>query len=40
MPLLNQKDRDFFFISEDNQERIANTIMDLINRRLPKFNKS
>lgn len=40
MPLLNQKDKDFFFINEDNQDKIANTIMDLINRRLPKFNKS
>ncbi|EHI97470.1 helicase, RecD/TraA family [Clostridium sp. DL-VIII] len=40
MPLLNQKDKDFFFISEENQERIVNTIIDLINRRLPKFNKS
>jgi len=40
MPLLNQKDKDFFFINEENQERIASTIMDLMNRRLPKFNKS
>lgn len=40
MPLLNQKDKDFFFINEENQERIVNTIIDLINRRLPKFNKS
>ena len=40
MPLLNQKDKDFFFISEENQEYIVNTIIDLINRRLPKFNKS
>ncbi|WP_026886329.1 SF1B family DNA helicase RecD2 [Clostridium beijerinckii] len=40
MPLLNQKDKDFFFINEENQDRIANTIIDLINRRLPKFNKS
>jgi exodeoxyribonuclease V alpha subunit len=40
MPLLNQKDKDFFFISEENQEKILNTIIDLMNRRLPKFNKS
>ena len=40
MPLLNQKDKDFFFISEDNQDKILNTIIDLMNRRLPKFNKS
>ena len=40
MPLLNQKDKDFFFISEDNQDKILNTIIDLMNKRLPKFNKS
>jgi exodeoxyribonuclease V alpha subunit len=40
MPLLNQKDKDFFFISEENQERILNTIIDLISRRLPKFNQA
>lgn len=40
MPLLNQKDKDFFFISEENQEKIVYTIIDLINRRLPKFNKA
>ncbi|OOM11987.1 ATP-dependent RecD-like DNA helicase [Clostridium saccharobutylicum] len=40
MPLLNQKDKDFFFISVDNQEKIVDTIIDLLNRRLPKFNKS
>lgn len=40
MPLLNQKDKDFFFINVDNQEKIVDTIIDLLNRRLPKFNKS
>jgi len=40
MPLLNQKDKDFFFINEDNQDKILSTIIDLMNRRLPKFNKS
>lgn len=40
MPLLNQKDKDFFFINEENQERIVDSIIDLINRRLPTFNKS
>ena len=40
MPLLNQKDKDFFFINENNQDKILNTIIDLMNRRLPKFNKS
>jgi exodeoxyribonuclease V alpha subunit len=40
MPLLNQKDKDFFFVNEDNQDKILSTIIDLMNRRLPKFNKS
>jgi exodeoxyribonuclease V alpha subunit len=40
MPLLNQKDKDFFFINENNQDKILTTIIDLMNRRLPKFNKS
>jgi exodeoxyribonuclease V alpha subunit len=40
MPLLNQKDKDFFFINEDNQDKILSTIVDLMSRRLPKFNKS
>lgn len=40
MPLLNQKDKDFFFINEDNQDKTVDTIIDLINRRLPKFNES
>ena len=40
MPLLNQKDKDFFFINGDNQDKIVDTIKDLINRRLPGFNKS
>lgn len=40
MPLLNQKDKDFFFINEENQERIVNLVIDLMNRRLPAFNNS
>lgn len=40
MPLLNKKDKDFFFINEENQERIVNLIVDLMNRRLPTFNNS
>ena len=40
MPLLNQKDKDFFFINGENQEKIVETIKDLINRRLPGFNKT
>lgn len=40
MPILNDKDKDFFFIREENQEIILNTLIELINTRLPKFNSS
>lgn len=39
MPVLNQKDKDFFFINGENQEKIIGLIKDLISRRLPNFNK-
>lgn len=38
MPKLNEKGTDFFFIKNDIQEGILNTVIDLINTRLPKFN--
>lgn len=40
MPLLNRKDKDFYFIKEEKMDSILNILMDLINRRLPNFNKS
>ncbi|KHD37158.1 ATPase AAA [Clostridium acetobutylicum] len=40
MPLLNKKDKDFYFIREDNAEAITNTIISLVYKRLPLFNKS
>ncbi|MDK0978672.1 ATP-dependent RecD-like DNA helicase [Clostridium perfringens] len=40
MPKLNGKGTDFFFIRNDIQEGILNTIIDLINTRLPKFNSN
>ena len=40
MPKLNEKGTDFFFIRNDIQEGILNTIIDLINTRLPKFNSN
>ena len=40
MPLLNEKGKDFFFINNDNQNEILSTTIDLIDKRLPKFNKS
>lgn len=39
MPILNKRDKDFFFMSEENQEDALNMIMELANVRLPKFNK-
>jgi exodeoxyribonuclease V alpha subunit len=35
MPLLNEKDRDFFFIEEAAPEKIQETIISLCTRRLP-----
>ncbi|MGL5354845.1 MAG: SF1B family DNA helicase RecD2 [Clostridium sp.] len=40
MPCLNRKDGDFFFDHKEDNEEILSTIIDLINRRLPKFNKN
>lgn len=38
MPLLNARDKDFFFIKEEDQQKILTTLLDLVNSRLPKFN--
>ena len=40
MPLLNEKGKDFFFLNRNNPEDMLNTIIDLINTRLPRYNKS
>lgn len=40
MPFLNEKNKDFYFINEEDPNMILNTIINLINTRLPKFNKS
>lgn len=39
MPHLNQKNKDFYFIRNEDMEGILNTVVDLANRRLPNFNK-
>lgn len=39
MPLLNEKNKDFYFIRVDNTRYILNTIIELVNERLPKFNE-
>ncbi len=38
MPLLNAKNKDFYCIKEEDQNRTLETILDLVNTRLPKFN--
>lgn len=38
MPILNDKNSDFYFLRENIQERILETIKQLVNYRLPKFN--
>lgn len=40
MPLLNEKNKDFYFINEENPEMILNILLDLVNKRLPKFNSN
>lgn len=36
-PILNAKDRDFFFISQDKSKEILATIIELCKERLPKY---
>lgn len=40
MPYINRRDGDFFFENKEDVDLILNTIIDLINRRLPNFKKS
>ncbi|WP_411168975.1 ATP-dependent RecD-like DNA helicase [Clostridium sp. MB05] len=40
MPYINRRDGDFFFENKEDLDEILLTIIDLINRRLPNFNKS
>lgn len=39
MPILNKKNNDFYFLRCDEQENIINTLLELIAKRLPQFNK-
>jgi len=38
-PMLNQKDKDFFFVKRYNIDSILNTIIELITKRLPNYIK-
>lgn len=40
MPILNEKEKDFFFIKGENPIQVMDTIVQLINERLPRFNKA
>lgn len=40
MPILNKKDTDFYFMSCEEQNKILDTLIELIDKRLPKFNKN
>ena len=37
LPLLNERDRDFYFIRESNPKNIVNIIIDLCRERLPNY---
>lgn len=36
-PILNERDKDFFFLKKYNMEELNQTIVELITKRLPKF---
>jgi len=40
MPFINKKDRDFYFIECTDPNKILDTLIELVNTRLPRFNKS
>lgn len=40
MPIINAKNNDFYFINEDDNEKILQNLIDLIRKRLPSFNKN
>ena len=37
MPYLNEKDKDFFFLDAESQEKTLDTILELVGDRIPKF---
>ena len=40
MPTLNEKGKDFFFLKGGSNEDILGTLLGLVDKRLPKFNKN
>lgn len=39
MPLMNQKNKDFYFIKCEEVNKITDTLISLVDKRLPNFNK-
>lgn len=39
MPILNKKNKDFYFINCEDTDEISKTLISLTNKRLPNFNK-
>ncbi|MBC2399467.1 ATP-dependent RecD-like DNA helicase [Clostridium tetanomorphum] len=39
MPILNEKDKDFFFINCEENNKILDTLIGLIDKRLPNYNR-
>lgn len=39
MPILNEKDKDFFFLKGNSNEEILDILLGLVDKRLPRFNK-
>ena len=39
MPILNERNKDFFFLNGDSNENILDILLGLIHKRLPNFNK-
>ena len=40
MPVLDQRQKDFFFMRQEDQQAIVNTVVQLCKERLPKFYKT
>ncbi|WP_315116564.1 ATP-dependent RecD-like DNA helicase [uncultured Clostridium sp.] len=40
MPILNEKNKDFYFINSEDSSKVLDTVVSLIDKRLPSFNKS
>ena len=40
LPVLNEKEKDFFFVRKENQNEIAEAVVDLCRKRLPNYTKT